>query len=163
MTPEIRRQTSARRQPRRVTLVLEANDDPSQPPYVVTSPEARGWRFPIRTAADAAAMLHEAPVEVQIARYARAHGQVYDHDAATDVDPETPGTEMPAPRKVKGSRVSAGWEEQDDGTWRSPAGLVFGADTTMVRRVIAAREREEAARQAEAHRPPPSPLPPDRG
>ena len=156
----IPRQTQARRQIRRVTLEVEAHEDGT---YVVTAPGARGWRKQVRTNPEAGAAFHEALVEAQIAAYARAHGQVYDHDAATAVDPDTPSTQVASrvTKHLKGSRVSPGWEEQEDGTWLSPAGLTFSAETQMVRRVVEARNRADAEAQARGQSP--SPLPPDRG
>lgn len=146
MQDGIRRQTATRRQVRTAALRLDAHPDGT---YVLTCPSARGWQAVIRTNRDAGDALHDALVEAQLAAYARAHGQVYDHDAMTDVDPDDPRTQTATSgsRHLKGTRVSPGWEEQEDGTWRSPKGRVYGPETQVVQRVLSARRRAEAMGQ----------------
>lgn len=114
--------------------------------YRLSTPHARGWAATCKTPLELASALPKAFTEVSVAAYARAKGGVYDLDALTGQVPGDPLAHA-APRRAKAPRTGArraahspaDWSMTDNGTWRSPAGRIYGANTLTVQRVKAKR------------------------
>jgi hypothetical protein len=113
----------------------------------ISAPAARGWARTVATRDELNRAVGEAFVEAQLASYAQWRGEAYDHDAASDVDNSDPlvaaAARIEQHRRTGRSDVHdpREWTPLPDGSWRSPAGRVFGADTDAVRRVKAKRAR----------------------
>jgi hypothetical protein len=111
----------------------------------VSSPHARGWAAAVRTPQELARAVEMAYREVSCASYARQRGGAYDLDQLTmhtpgDTLAGTPMRRVPKPgTRSKKSHDVAAWSKFDDGTWRSPAGRTYRADTMAVRNVIRKR------------------------
>lgn len=113
----------------------------------VSSPMARGWAATATTASELARAVHAAFLEVSVAGYSRAHGEPYDLDALTG---HQPGDSLAnaKPRQVRKRRQPRtdykpynpmDWTPQPDGTWLSPGGRSYRADSTAVQNVIRKR------------------------
>lgn len=106
----------------------------------ISTPLARGWAGHARTAAELAAALQHAFVEVELASYARAHGKNYDQDRLTEhvADDPLAGAKMTRRRGPVARRAAHPpelWTLQDDGFWRSPAGRRYPPDSPQAIRV----------------------------
>lgn len=112
----------------------------------VSSPQARGWAAVARTPMELARAVTAAFTEVQVAAYSAWHGEAYDLDELTLVDPASPLTAAATPVDMEPRRRSdihspAAWTPLSNGRWRSPAGREFRADTETVRRIRAKRRQ----------------------
>lgn len=111
----------------------------------ISTPMARGWARTAATASELARAVHAAFLEVSVAGYARAHGEPYDLDALTGHQPGDPLANA-KPRQVRNRRNGRkpynpqDWTPQPDGTWRSPGGRLYRADSTAVQNVIKKRD-----------------------
>ena len=108
----------------------------------ISSPLARGWAGHARTAAELAAALTHAFVEVEVASYAMAKGESYDQDRLTEHVPDDAlaGTKMARRRGAVARRAAhppEAWSMNDDGSWQSPAGRRYPSSSPHVQRVIA--------------------------
>jgi hypothetical protein len=142
--PEVRGPAATRNQVRSVSVRI---DDLGNGKLRISAPTARGWARTVRTRDELVRAVGEAFTEAQLASYARWRGEAYDHDALSDVD-ETDPLVASAPHiraVVRSGRSDVhsplDWVPLEDGTWRSPAGRVFGGDTDAVRRVKAKRAK----------------------
>jgi hypothetical protein len=114
----------------------------------LSTPLARGWSKVARTSTELSRVVQEAFLEVSCASYARARGERYDLDALTIQVPGDPlaggrpGRERTGRTTRRKSHAVEAWTRMDDGTWRSPAGRFYSPDTTVVRNVVAKRERK---------------------
>jgi hypothetical protein len=113
----------------------------------ISAPAARGWARTVATRDELNRAIAEAFIETQLASYARWRGEAYDHDVLSEVDNTDPLVAA-APRIERRERTGRSdvhdpreWTPLPDGSWRSPAGRVFGAGTDAVRRVKAKRAR----------------------
>lgn len=110
----------------------------------ISSPLARGWAGHARDARELLNAITTAFNEVAIASYALAHGQTYDQSKLTEHVQDDPlaGTKMPRRRGPVARRAAhpvEAWSLQDDGSWRSPAGRRYSADSAAVQRVVERR------------------------
>jgi hypothetical protein len=111
----------------------------------ISTPLARGWAGHARTAVELANTLAHAFVEVEVAGYAAAHGENYDQDRLTEQVNDDPlaGAKMTrrrGPVQRRAAHPPEMWSMNDDGSWRSPAGRRYPADSQHVQRVIAKLE-----------------------
>jgi hypothetical protein len=142
----VRGPASTRNQVRSVAVRIDAREDGS---LRLSSPGVRGWARTVRTRDELVHAVSEAFTEAQVAAYARWRGEAYDLDQTATVWADDPDPMVAAAPHVqerqRGERVDIhdprDWVPLDDGSWRSPGGRVFGADTNAVRRVIAKRRR----------------------
>lgn len=110
----------------------------------ISTPMARGWAGHARTTHDLARVLDTAFTEATIAGYAQAHGQVYDLDAMTTQVANDPLAGSPQRRQRgavarRAAHPPEAWSMLDDGSWRSPAGRTYSADSKIVALVRARR------------------------
>jgi len=112
-----------------------------------STPMARGFAAVGRTPVEITRALLATFTEATVAGYAAAHGRVYDLDAMTT---RVPGdTLADGPQRSQRGAVARraahppeAWAMQDDGTWRSPAGRTYQANSATVARVREARIRK---------------------
>jgi hypothetical protein len=130
-----------RNQVREVTIRVEAMPNGA---LRVSTPQARGWAVVVRTRDELVRAVQQAFTEAQVASYAQWRGESYDLDALTPVDGSCSWTAATHTRSFALRRRGdvynpKDWVQLEDGTWRSPGGRVYGADTEVVRRVRAKR------------------------
>jgi len=140
-------------QVRAITLQVEQLADGK---YRVSTPAARGWAAVGRTPADVGRAVASAFVEAQCAAYARWRGERYDLDELTEpvVGDAMAPPRRPVRRRTNRDNVGWGrnqdrpdqhavedWERMPDGRLRSPAGLVYKADSLVGQRVLARAAR----------------------
>lgn len=113
----------------------------------LSTPHARGWAAVARTPQQLATAVHQAYLEVSVASYARAKGAAYDLDQLTQHVPgdALAGSPMqrvlqPRTRSKKSHDVTA-WTKLSDGSWLSPGGRTYRAETQAVQNVIRKRGR----------------------
>lgn len=148
---QLRGPTTSRHQVDRVTVNVERLPDNR---LRVSTPGARGWAAVASNQVQLAAAIAEAFTETQVAAYAKWRGQRYDLDELTDTvdgDPMAPPrARQRRPRSTAANGYGrqqlrpdthspADWVKTDDGRWRSPAGMTYGAQTTMALRIVARR------------------------
>jgi hypothetical protein len=119
--------------PSRLVLVLTRHS--SRRGLLVQSPHLPAWGATARSPHELAQVVDQAWTELQLRAYAEQRGEDYDL---------APLAETPARPQPTGSDPWA-WRELEDGRWLSPGGRRYGADTAVVGKVRAARERQPAA------------------
>jgi hypothetical protein len=145
----VRGPAATRNQVRAIGLRVDALADGS---LRLSVAGARGWARRVRTQGELARAVSEAFREAQIASYARWRGESYDLDQLAPVWPDDPDPLVAAAPEVRSSRRAGRsdvhdpmeWTPLDDGSWRSPSGRVFGANTSAVRRVQAKRAQRDS-------------------
>jgi hypothetical protein len=114
----------------------------------ISSPHARGWAATAATPMELAHVMRQAFTEVTCASYALAKGEPYDLDRMTT---HVPGDALAAnpQRRVRNGRPVRRkshdpmlWTKYEDGSWRSPAGRTYGAETRAVQNVIKRRQEK---------------------
>lgn len=111
----------------------------------ISSPMARGWAGHARTAVELVQAMQQAFTEVEVAAYSRAHGQYYDQDRLTM---HVAGDSLAGERKERhrgaaqrrAAHPPEAWSMLDDGSWRSPGGRRYPANSPQVQRVISKLE-----------------------
>lgn len=132
--PDLRVQT--------ISLMVEAMPSGR---YRLSTPHARGWAAEVGTQVELARALASAFTEVSVASYARAKNVPYDLDALTERVAGDPLAAAPRTRARSGPRARrktyhpADWTRFEDGSWRSPSGRTYRADSKQVQGVIRAR------------------------
>lgn len=125
--------------------------------FVIRTPFTPGWAFPCATPADLARGVEAACNEYAVAAYARLRGILYDlAETEVEIPPEAYAQGSPHPveepdeveraRRRRRERHPAThepeqWVELEDGRWLSPSGRRYGADTRVVRNVVASLGR----------------------
>jgi hypothetical protein len=116
----------------------------------IETPLTRGWSSVVRSPHELARAIESAFIEVTIAGYARSRNANYDLSKMTEQDPTDPRTALtaaagtpPTHRPVRTGRPPrhnpAAWSKLPDGRWQAPGGRKYGADTQVVRNVLALR------------------------
>jgi hypothetical protein len=109
-----------------------------------STPMARGWAGVGNSPIQVTRALLAAFTEAAVAGYSAAHGHVYDLDTMTTTVPGDalaggPQKRRRGPVERRAAHPPEAWAMQDDGTWRSPAGRTYQADSAMVAKVRANR------------------------
>lgn len=131
---------ATRHQVRTINLVLETLPDGR---LRVSTPLARGWAAVASNQGELVRAVQAAFTEVQLASYARWKGETYELDEMTEVvadDPlAAPTRTMHFSNRMVRSDIHhpADWQPLSDGTWRSPKGRIYQADSQAVQRVRA--------------------------
>lgn len=113
----------------------------------VSTPTAQGWAAVARTPEELTRIIASAFTEAQLAAYAAWRGQHYDLAELCSRDDPDPLVHAPLNRRVRRPSVRRDqfdpmdWKVDSEGMWCSPGGRRYRPDSTMVRRVIAARRR----------------------
>lgn len=97
---------------------------------VLSSPDLPGWAMHARGRDQLTSAVTVALREADCARYARMKGQGYDLEPLSE-----PSEPPPKMARWAASYHPTLWTDLGDGTWRSPTGRVYGAETQMVQRV----------------------------